>query len=245
MNEVRRTVLTGVVSFSLLLLPAVKIHSQENLSAIVKASNSAVLSAQIDGLIEQVHVEEGQSFQENDVLLTLDCSIQQTALKKSKAQLLFVSKENETVQKLAKLNSASQLQIAQSKAELSKARSDVDAAKHQVSLCTVLAPYDGNVIQTWVNAHENVQAKARMMEIVDNRELATEFLAPSHMLPQLMSGLEFQLNIMETNKTYPAVIDRVIPRVDAVSQTVKVIGKLTSTYPELWSGMSGVAVLKQ
>ena len=232
------------VSASLIVLIPNNVHSQEGMSAIVKASNTAVLSAQIDGLIEQVHVQEGQSFSANDVLLTLDCSIQKTALNKSKAHLQFVSKEHATVKKLADLNSVSQLQIAQSKAELSKAKSDVDAATHQVSLCTVLAPYDGNVIQTWVNAHENVQAKSKMIEIVDNRELATEFLAPSHMLSQLQSGIEFKLNINETSKSYPAVIDRVIPRVDAISQTVKVIGRLTSTYPELWSGMSGVAVLK-
>jgi RND family efflux transporter MFP subunit len=239
------TMARSLLGAAILLLPAANSYSQENLSAIVKAANSAILSAQIDGLIEQVHVKEGHSFVKNDVLLSLECSVQQTALKKAKAQLSFVSKENETVEKLASLNSASQLQIAQSKAELSKARSDVEAAKHQVSLCTVLAPYDGNVIQTWVNAHENIQAKSKMIEIVDNRELATEFLAPSHMLPQLTSGLEFELNIMETNKSYAAVIDRVIPRVDAVSQTVKVIGRLTTSYPELWSGMSGVAVLKQ
>ena len=231
-------------SIGFFVLPITQLHGQENLSAIVKASNTAVLSAQIDGLIEKIHVQEGQEFLANDVLLTLECSVQKNTLKKSNAHLLFVSKENESVKKLVKLNSASQMQVAQSRAELSKAKSDVAAAKHQVSLCTVLAPYDGNVIQTWVNAHENVQAKSKMIEIVDNRELATEFLAPSHMLPQLQSGIEFKLNITETSKSYPAVIDRVIPRVDAISQTVKVIGRLTSTYPELWSGMSGVAVLK-
>ncbi len=239
-----RRVNSWIISVSTFFLLPTCVYSQESLTAIVKASNTAVLSAQIDGLIENVHVQEGQSFSANDVLLTLDCSVQKTALKKSKAQLSFVSKEHETVKQLAELNSASQLQIAQSKAELSKARSDVDAAAHQVSLCTVIAPYDGNVIQTWVNAHENVQAKSKMLEIVDNRELATEFLAPSYMLSRLQSGVTFDLNITETNKSYPAVIDRIIPRVDAVSQTVKVIGRLTSTYPELWSGMSGVAVLK-
>lgn len=242
--KIRPRLASTCFAITWLTVPNVYAQDAEVMSAIVKASNTAVLSAQIDGLIQNVHVKEGQPFKKDDMLLSLDCTVQKNTLQKSRAHFEFIKKENSNIKKLAKLNSASQLQIAQSGTELIKAKTDLDSARYQVTLCDVHAPYNGSVTRVWVNAHENVQAKSKVLEIVDNDVLDTEFLAPSNMLPSLQSGLEFKLNINETNKTYIAVIERVIPTVDAVSQTVKVIGKLRSAHPELWSGMSGTVILQ-
>ena len=48
----------------------------------------------------------------------------------------------------------------------------------------------------------------------------------------------------ETGKDYTATIDKVVPFVDSVSQTVKVISRLQTEDKNLWAGMGGLVTLE-
>lgn len=214
-------------------------QGENDLAAIIKAPQTAVLSSQVDGLVREVKVRDGDTFKKDDELIVFDCTVQTANYSKAKAQYNYASQDYKSMKALSKLNSASEMQVTQSKTSYSKAGADLKTAKYEVSQCVVTAPYDGSVIQSWVNTFENVQAKTRLLEIINNNDLTAEFLAPSHMLNQLGAGRVFSVRVNETQQSYPAVIDRIVRQVDAVSQTIKVIGKLQSSHPDLWSGMSG------
>ncbi len=47
------------------------------------------------------------------------------------------------------------------------------------------------------------------------------------------------MRIDETNRDYPAVVERIGAKVDPVSRTVKIVATLTGARPELVAGMSG------
>jgi membrane fusion protein, multidrug efflux system len=68
-------------------------------------------------------------------------------------------------------------------------------------------------------------------------------IAPSRWLAWLKPGMPFKVDIHETEKTYSAQVMRLSGRVDPVSQTIKVIGEITQTAPELMAGMSGRVVI--
>lgn len=235
--------LSVVVTGCCVLFSVSYAQTTEDFAAIIKAPQTTILSSQVDGVVEEIHIREGDSFKRDDILLTFDCTMQKAKLDKAKAQYQFTSQNRKSVMELAKLNSASEMQVVQTKSEHSKAIADLTAAKHQVSQCSVLAPYDGSVLQSWVNTHENVDAKGKILEIINNNDLVAEFLAPSDMLTALPAGKELLLKVNETRQSYTVVIDRIVPRVDAVSQTIKVLAKIESVHSDLWSGMSGWAVL--
>jgi len=210
-------------------------------SAVVTAPDSAVLSSQMEGLIQQVSFKEGESFKEGDTLIDLDCTLQNAQLEKAKALHTYARKDYISNKKLAKLNSASELQVAASESAARQASADIDAAMHRTKLCTLKAPFDGVLVKRHVNAHEVVQAKTELLEIVNNSSLFLEFLVPSNAVSSLSSGLAFLVAIGETGKSYEATVDRVVPIIDPVSQTVKVISTLKTEDNDLWSGMSGWA----
>ena len=60
---------------------------------------------------------------------------------------------------------------------------------------------------------------------------------------RLKPGYVFQVRIDEIEKTYPAKVTRLGGRVDPISQSIKVIGEITTDAPELMAGMSGRATL--
>jgi len=213
------------------------------LAAVIKAPNMAILSSQTAGLIEQVNVQEGDSFKAGDVLLSLDCTLHKASLTKAQAHYNYADKDYKSTKALAALNSASEMQIALSKSEFAKAAADLHSAKYQVEQCTVKAPYDGSVVRSWVHSYENIEAKGELFEIVNNGNLVAEFLAPSNLLTSLVPGKAIELKVNETQKTYSAIIQRIVPHIDSVSQTIKVIGTFEQSQPDLWSGMSGWAVI--
>jgi len=94
-----------------------------------------------------------------------------------------------------------------------------------------------------VNRFETIEAKGKLFDIVNNAELVAEFLVPSNRLMALSKGMNVELRVIETQETYSATIDRIVPHIDSVSQTIKVIGTLNTYEPDLWSGMSGWVVL--
>lgn len=220
------------------LLQAESISGAEY-SAVVKAPDSAVLSSRMDGLVNTIAVREGDSFKAGDVLVELDCTLQHAHLEKVVAQHTYAKKDYASNKALSKLNSASKLQLAASESATRQAAADMATATHKAKLCTIEAPFDGVVVRRHVNAFEVVTAQTQLLEIVNNDSLVVEFLAPSNALPSLVAGLAFRLAISETGKYYDVAIDRVVPHIDPVSQTVKVISTLSENDSTLWSGMSG------
>src|SRR5216683_663517 len=78
-----------------------------------------------------------------------------------------------------------------------------------------------------------------LLEVLDDRNLEVEFIAPSRWLAWLKPGYRFSIRIDETGKSYPAHITALGARVDPVSQSIKITGVFNDASPELISGMSG------
>jgi membrane fusion protein, multidrug efflux system len=85
------------------------------------------------------------------------------------------------------------------------------------------------------------RSRRNPLEILDDRSLEVELIAPSRWRAWLKPGCGFAVHIEETDKTYPAVITRVEGRVDPVSQTIKVFGEIQGDANDLMAGMSGRA----
>jgi len=234
----------AVVCLGVVILPTISVASSLEFAAVVKSRQTAVLSSQMDGLITEVNALAGDTFSKGDVLLSIDCTLQHAALSKAKAQVEYARNEFKSTRTLEKLNSTTKVQVARSAAEFAKAKAELDAADHRVTQCLVHAPFDGTVIQSWAKTYETVDAKTKLLEIVNNDNLVAEFLAPSNSIQSLETGRSFRFLVGETGKGYIATIDKVVPYVDSVSQTVKVISSLDSDDSGLWAGMSGLAILE-
>lgn len=246
-NSTLRMTLMAVVSSAFICHPGLVLSgaSQLELAAVVKSHQTAVLSSQMDGLITEVHARIGDTFDKGDVLLSIECKLQHAALSKAKAEVEYARNEYKSTRSLEKLNSTTKVQVARSAAEFAKAKAGLEAADFHVSQCLVYAPFNGTVVQSWAKTYESVNAKSKLIEIVNNDNLVAEFLAPSNAISALTTGRSFKFLVGETGKHYTAKIDKVIPYVDSVSQTVKVISRFESADTGLWAGMSGLVILEK
>jgi membrane fusion protein (multidrug efflux system) len=70
-------------------------------------------------------------------------------------------------------------------------------------------------------------------------------IVPSNWLSWLKVGTPFDVVIDETSRTYPGKLVRISGKVDAISRSIKVYGRIDGAAPDLLPGMSGRALFKQ
>ncbi len=216
---------------------------QQLLRAQIKARESTQISSEMSGRISHLKIRDGERFSNGQLLVGFNCAMQEAELSKAKATFEKKQKTHEVNKKLAKLNSISTLELNVSKAEEDEAQADIRVSQAAVARCTIKAPFSGKVVEVTARAYQSVGAGDPLLEIINDKDLEIEFIAPSKSLPQLKPGKAFKVILDETTKTYKAQIIRLGGRVDPVSQTIKVFGRITDNPAELLPGMSGAIEL--
>ena len=218
-------------------------RSDNLLRAQVKARESTQIASERSGRISHLKIRDGERFRAGQVLVAFHCSMEEAQLSKAKATLEKMSKTHDVNKKLEKLKSISTLQLDVSKAEEDGAAADVRVAQAALERCTIKAPFSGKVVEVTARAYQSVREGDPLLEIINEKDLEVEFIAPSRTLPQLKIGNTFKVTLDETAKTYKGEISRLGGRVDPVSQTIKVYGRITEHSAELLPGMSGAIEL--
>lgn len=201
------------------------------------------LAAEIGAKINRLPVAEGGAFRQGQLLVQFDCALQQAQLAKAEAALMAADTNWKGNQKLAQLNSVGQVELDMSKAETLKAQAEVASNRTLLGKCQISAPFAGRVAEQKVREQQYVQPGQALIEILDDSTLELEFIVPSRWLSWLRNGSSFQVSIDETGKTYPAKVQRIGARVDAVSQSVKLSAVIDGRYSELVAGMSGKVLM--
>lgn len=218
-------------------------NNAQLLRAQIKARESTQVASEMSGRISQLKIRDGERFTAGQLLVGFHCSMEEAQLTKAKATLEKKRKTHDVDVKLEKLRSISTLQLDVSKAEEAEAKADVGVAQAVLEKCVIKAPFSGKVVDVTARAYQSVGPGDPLLEIVNEKDLEVEFIAPSKALPQLKSGKVFKVTLDETGKTYNAKIARLGGRVDPVSQTIKVYGRITDNSAELLPGMSGAIQL--
>lgn len=212
---------------------------KQDIRAQLSPRRFTTIAAEIGAKISRLPVVEGGSFRAGQVLVSLDCSLQQAQLQKARAALTAAERTFSANKRLNELNSIGKVELDVSEAEVAKARAEISLMTVALEKCHVKAPFSGRIAEQRVREQQYVQPGQPMLDILDDSVLELDFIVPSHWLAWLKPGYAFQVRIDETGKSYPAKVLRLGARVDPVSQSVKTVAAIDGSYRELISGMSG------
>lgn len=205
---------------------------------------STTVSSEMAGRIAELAPREGERFAAGDVLVRFACAGQQADLARNRATLEKKQRVHEVNGRLARLQSISKLELDVSAAEVAEAAAAVKVAEAVVGRCTIVAPWPGRVAERHVQRHQSVGEGQPLLDVLDDGALEIEMIVPSTSLAWLKPGHRFSLDIDETGHQYDAELERLGARVDPVSQSIKVYGRLLAAAPDLLAGMSGKAQLQ-
>lgn len=215
--------------------------TQPQMRVLLKAAREARISSPMSGRIISIPFKMGQSFRRGDVLIAFDCVHQEAELASATALLEKMEKNLATKKNLSALSAVPAVEVELAAADVAQARAQVSRAKASVADCRVLAPYHGNVVKVVANHAESVGPGSPLIEIVEAGNLHVEALAPSSWLTWLATGKKFTIHVDEIGREVEAVVSAVGARVDPVSQTIPISGRIVKEVPGLRAGMSGNA----
>jgi membrane fusion protein, multidrug efflux system len=220
-----------------------RVIENQELRAQLSPRNYTTLAAEISAKVDRITVKEGQAFRSGQILVSLDCSLQQAQQQRAKAELSGAEKVLAANRRLAELHSIGEVELEVSVAQVEKLRAELNYVNATLAKCTVTAPYSGRVVEQKAREQQFIQAGQPLLDILDDSALELEFIVPSRWLAWLKTGHAFKVVIDETDQTYPARITRLGARVDPVSQSVKAAATIDGRFPDLIAGMSGHLLL--
>ncbi|WP_054773694.1 efflux RND transporter periplasmic adaptor subunit, partial [Methylogaea oryzae] len=215
---------------------------QTEIRAQLSPRDETTLSAEVPAEVAKLTVRKGERFKKGQLLVAFDCAAQQAQLHKAQAVLQGAHKTYEVNQRLAKLQSASALEVELAQAKMAEAQADIALYRSSLDKCQIMAPFDGRVVDVPAHAHQYLQVGNPIMEILDDSQLDVEALVPSQWLRWLKPGARFTLQVEETGREYQTEVVTLGARIDPVSQSIAVVGRIVGPHDELLAGMSGKAV---
>ena len=224
-------------------MPSRGVGAEREIRAQLTPRRYTTVAAEIGAKVSRLPVTEGGAFKAGQLLVSFDCTLQQAQLAKAKAELEGAEQSLKTNERLVELNAGGQLEVELARSSRAKARAEVGAHQAVLGKCQVRAPFSGRIAEQMVREQQYVQPGQALLDIIDDSVLELEFLVPSRWLAWLKAGSPLQIQIDETQKTYPARFTRIGARVDPVSQSVKVAAAIDGRFPELIAGMSGRVIV--
>ena len=212
---------------------------------LVVADQETTLSSGMGGRIVELPKRPGDAFKAGDPLVRFDCSEGKARVDMGKAELQGARLQHEAKLRLQGLQSASELDVELAVAAVEKAKAQLALVQAEAAHCTVRAPFTGRVARWHIKPFQTVSAGQPLIDLVGDGTLRARLNVPSGWLAWLHPGQPLEANVEETGKTYPLKLDRVSPRVDAVSQTVEVEAVFDASAAGLLPGMSGSALFKR
>ena len=209
--------------------------------ALLIAHRQAVISSQVSARIQTIHVQDGDRFKQDDILISFTCDAQTASLQSALAKQKQYQLTHDANVELRKDDAVSKLDVALSEAKLEESQANVAYARVQRQKCNVVAPYDGRVAKVEVNEHESVEIGGPLITILDDTQLEMTLHLPSSWVTSVSMGVKFQVSIDETGKVYDASVIRVSPKIDPTSRTFEVTAQIVGQQNDLLAGMSGDA----
>lgn len=222
------------------LLALVPRHLQLDLpiSGVLKARQQAFVKARAAGELQGLQVREGDSVRAGQVLAHIDATENAARLRQAEqqaqaaaAQLAIAQRQLENNRALVGQGFISPTALQTTQANWDAAQANHLAAQAGVELArkalhdTVLrSPIDGQVAQRLANNGERLGVEARVLEIVDPRELELEaLLAPADAL-QVRLGQSAQLRLQgqDSGPSVRATVVRINPSAQASSRALPV-----------------------
>ena len=218
---------------------------RQDIRAQLKATQYATIASELGARIKRLPFKDGARFVQGDVLVELDCTVQEAQKSKAKAELDGASHTLRANEQMRTLKSIGALEVSLAKSARDRAAAELQIIQAQLEKCLIKAPFAGVMGDRRVQQHEYIQAGQAVIDVFDDSMFEVEFLTPSRWVSWLKPGAPFEINIDELNTVIPINIVRVGSRIDPVSQSVKVTGQIKNPSRDLKPGMSGQVIFKK
>lgn len=237
----------GVPKQTVSTIKAAEQEWQPQIAAVgtLRAVRGADVSAEVAGIVEELHFNSGGEIKQGDLLLTLRAADDVARLNalQATADLAEVNYKRDEAQFAAQ--AISQAQLDASAANLKTAKAQVAEQKALVAKKFVLAPFSGTLGVRAVDVGQYLQPGSKIVTLQTLDPIYVDFFLPQQNLSQLSVGQK----LSATTDAYPGLsfdgeISVIDAKVDADTRNVQVRATLKNPQHKLLPGMyANVSIL--
>lgn len=213
-----------------------RVSREIEITGSLAARQSAWVKARVAGELRQLTVREGEAVQAGQALGQIDTTELDWRLRQAEQQAETARAQQEVAERALANNQAlvtqgfvSATTLDTSRANANGARASVQAALAAVELArkaradaTLPAPISGLVSQRLVQPGERLALDARVLEIVDPRQMDADVALAADEVAQVRVGAPAQVWVDGISSPLTAQVSRINPAVSAGSRTVMV-----------------------
>jgi membrane fusion protein, multidrug efflux system len=190
----------------------------------VESELNAMVNAEASGIINKIHVKEGQKVSRGQALVTIDADILVSNIDEVRTALELAEYMLEKQQKLMDEGLGVEIEYRQSRNQVDALKKRLKTMEAQQGKTTVRAPFTGIVEDIVVSLGEVAAPQFPLMRIVNNDNVTISAPMSENLLAKIKEGTEVDLRVPSLDDT---IISTIIKSrgnyIDPVNRTFRII----------------------
>lgn len=153
------------------------------------ANRSVIISPEVTGRIVKIAVQSGQSVAKGETLIALDAGKQQAELAEQSASLRDENRKLSDMRKLVARGAVTQSELEGQEATVAQVQARLDAARYELSLRTLQAPFAGTVSLIDLSEGALVNSGDTLLHLDELDKLRLDLAVPGRYLSLLRPGM--------------------------------------------------------
>ena len=172
-------------------------------NGLLEADEIAMISPEVAGRVEKIHVSEGQHVQKGQLLVSLNSKVLTNAIKEIETNLALAKTVYERQKNLWDQNIGSEIEYLQAKAQKESLESNLKAQKEQLKYYNVTAPFSGMVDDVIIKVGELASpGLTSILQMVNLGKMKVNADISEIYIPSIQKGDSIRLSFT----TYPDLI---------------------------------------
>lgn len=202
-------------------------------------NETATIRPEMNGLIREIHFEEGRRVKKGDLLVRIEDSELKAQLAQSKSRHELAKLNLARAENLRQTKSNTEADVDRARSEFSAAEADLDLLRVRLARTELRAPFDGVVGARTLSAGDYVNTQSVITTLNDLSRLKVEFQVPERYLAKVRPGTKF--GVKSTSIEEGGVVDGEVYFVNSVidrtTRSSEVKGYVTGATSALKAGM--------
>ena len=199
------------------------LHSYVTATAVLQADRQVDIYSKMAGRIEALNVEEGQTVNEGDILMTLEAGDARLRLEQARVNLNKGKAEFERIERSYHKELVSTEEYETRKFQFENAKAEYEVAQYQIELTRVIAPFSGTIVARNVELGQTIQPSEKLLGLASLNPLKAEVFLPESKVALLKAGMSARFSKSEDfENAFSGSVSRIAPVVDRETGTVKV-----------------------
>ncbi|WP_163938125.1 efflux RND transporter periplasmic adaptor subunit [Paraferrimonas sp. SM1919] len=208
-------------------------------TASLDAPLEATLVSRLAGMVETLHIEEGDRVTKGQLLATVDAKRLRFDLERAQAEVMVIEQELNRLKKMDNQEYISRDQLAKLEFNLAAAKSLEKLAELKVFESEIRAPFDGVITDRFVKVGAMATEFSKLFHIINEDELHAIIHMPEAQLKHINVGQSVfvQTSLQNDTDYIKGNVLRISPRIERQSGTFKVTVQVNNRDHLLKAGM--------